>query len=316
MKPGTKILLALKKFWKKYWKIVVIVAIIWTAVLIINNYLKNLPQEQAVINTYTPDLPVMDNGEEVPEDKKEDINNVIDTFFNYCNNKEYQKAYDLLTTDCQKYVYSDSLNEFIEYVDGIFTNKKIYNIQNYSNVGDVYIYDINILDDILSTGTTGGYNTYREKVALIEENNVMKISNQGYIGKVNFSNLTGEDQYLKVAVLYKNMSYDREEYAVEITNKTDGYLVIGNGAVANEITLNLGDQERPALDLINNAIIIEPGKTMSYFLLFDKYYDDGKTPKELKLNLIRLFGTDKELAEEGATENANLAYSMNITLDR
>ena len=42
MKPGTKILLALKKFWKKYWKIVVIVAIIWTAVLIINNYLKNL----------------------------------------------------------------------------------------------------------------------------------------------------------------------------------------------------------------------------------------------------------------------------------
>ena len=55
MKPGTKILLALKKFWKKYWKIVVIVAIIWTAVLIINNYLKNLPHGRN-INSSSRDL--------------------------------------------------------------------------------------------------------------------------------------------------------------------------------------------------------------------------------------------------------------------
>ena len=314
MKPGTKILLAIKKFWKKYWKIIIIVAIIWIAILIINNYIKNLPQEQAVINTYTPDLPVMDNGEEVPENKKENINNVIDTFFNYCNNKQYQDAYDMLTTDCKEYLYNNSLEEFIEYVDSIFTNKKIYNIQNYSNVDDVYIYDINILDDILTTGTTWGYESHREKIALIEEDDVMKISNQGYIGKINFSNLTGEDQYLKVDILYKNMSYAREEYAVEITNKTDGYLVIGNGVAANEITLNLGDQERPALNLVNSPMILPPGKTINYFLLFDKYYDDGKNPKELRLNLIRLFGTDEESASEGLTENANLTYSMNISL--
>ena len=280
----------------------------------INTYLKNRPEEIIATNTYTPDTPVMDTGESVPETVREEVNNIIDTFFNYCNSKQYKSAYDMLTTDCQEYMYSDSLSEFMEYVDSVYTSQKIYNIQNYSNVNDVYIYDINILDDILSTGTTGGYETYKEKIALIEENGVMKISNQGYIGKTTFSNVTGEDQYVKISIMDKNMSYQREEYAVEISNKTDGYLVIGNGNLANEITLNLGDQTRPALDIINNPIILAPGQTTNYFLLFDKYYDDGKTPTEMSFNLIRVFGNDEDLANEGLSSNAYVSYSMNIPL--
>lgn len=280
----------------------------------INTYLKNRPEEIIATNTYTPDTPVMDTGESVPEKVIEEVNNTIDTFFNYCNSKQYKSAYDMLTTDCQEYMYSDSLSEFMEYVDSVYTSQKIYNIQNYSNVNDVYIYDINILDDILSTGTTGGYETYKEKIALIEENGVMKISNQGYIGKTTFSNVTGEDQYVKISIMDKNMSYQREEYAVEISNKTDGYLVIGNGNLANEITLNLGDQTRPALDIINNPIILAPGQTTNYFLLFDKYYDDGKTPTEMSFNLIRVFGNDEDLANEGLSSNAYVSYSINIPL--
>ena len=96
--------------------------------------------------------------------------------------------------------------------------------------------------------------------------------------------------------------------------KNDGYLVIANGNLANEITLNLGDQTRPALDLVNNQMIIPPGRTINYFLLFDKYYDDGKTPTELNFNLIRVFGNDEDLANEGLSSNANVSYSMNIPL--
>ena len=59
----------------------------------------------------------------------------------------------------------------------------------------------------MSTGTTGGYETYQEKIAVINDNGEMKISNQGYIGKSTFSNVVGEDEYLKVKVLSKNMSY-------------------------------------------------------------------------------------------------------------
>lgn len=314
MKPGTRILLILRNLWKKYWKYIIIVAIIWIGVIIINNYLKNKPEEINLTNTYSPDTPVIDNGGNVPKKDREEVNSIIDTFFNYCNNKEYKNAFDMLTTNCQDYMYNGSLQDFIEYVDSIYTNKKIYNVQNYSNVGNVYIYDINILDDILSTGTTGGYQTYSEKLALIEENGEFKISNQGYIGKTAFNNVYGEDNNIKISIIDKNMSYQREEYAVQITNKTDGYIVLANGSVANEITINLGDQSRSALDMINNPIILEPGQTTNVFLLFDKYYDDGKNPTEMNFNLIRVYGNDEKLANEGLSSNANTAYSMNIKL--
>ena len=316
MKPGTKILLALRRFWKKYWKFIIIIAIAWLIVIIINNYLKNKPEEVSVINTYTPDTPVIDSGGSIPKKEIEEVNDVIDTFFFFFYNKEYKNAYDMLTNDCQEYMYSGSLEEFIQYVDSIFNNKKIYNVQNYSNVGNVYIYDINILDDILSTGTTGGYQKYTEKIALINQDGVIKIANQGYIGKTKFNNIYGEDNNIKISILYKNMSYKREEYAVEIFNKTNGYIVIANGNVANEITLNLEDQTRPALDMINNPIIIAPGQKVSCFLLFDKYYDDGKDPKEMNFNLIRVFGNNEEQAKEGLTSNANVSYSMNIQLSK
>lgn len=312
MKPGTKILLALRNFWKKNWKIIIIIAVIWIAIIIFNNYLKNRPEEIVAINTYNPDEPVIDTSESIPNNQKEEVNTLIDSFFNYCNNKQYQNAYNMLTSDCQKYMYSDSLEDFIEYVDSIYTTSKIYNIQNYSNVDNVYIYNINILDDIMSTGTTGGYQTYTEKIAIVDEDGTLKISNQGYIGKKTFNNLFAEDNYLKIKILNKNMSYKREEYEVEITNKTDGYILIGNGKTANEITLNLGDQSRPALDIVNNNIILAPGSSGTYYLLFDKFYDDGKNPKEINFNLIRLYGNDEEVAKEGLTSNATTTYSLNL----
>lgn len=314
MKPGTRILLAIRAFFKKYWLYIVVIAVVWIAVILINNYLKNRPVEVVVENTYTPNIPIMNSGESVPENEQEDVNSVIDTFFNYCNNKDYRNAYNMLTDDCKEYMYGNSLESFTEYVDLIYTSKKIYNIQNYSNVDNVYIYDINILDDILSTGTTGGYQTYTEKIALINENGIYKISNQGYIKKTTFTNVYGEDQNVKIDILYKNASYSREEYAVEIQNKTNGYIVIATGDLANEITLNLGDQKRAALDMRNNQIIIAPGQKAAVYLLFDKYYDDHKTPSEINFNLIRLYGNDEETATQGLTENANSSYSMNISL--
>lgn len=315
MEPGTRFLLALRNFWKKHWKAIIIVIVVWITLIIINAYLRNRPEETTTTNTYFPDLPVIDYGGTVPKSKQDEVNNTIDSFFNYCNKKEYQNAYNLLTEDCKQYIYRNSIEEFMQYVDSIYTSTKIYNLQNYSNVDDVYIYDINILDDIMSTGTTGGYQEYKEKIALIEINGEMKISNQGYIGKVTFNNITGEDGNIKIRVLNKNMSYAREEYEVEITNKTDGYVLIGNGNIANEVTLNLGDQSRPALGIINNNMLLAPGETTTYYLLFDKYYDDGKTPTEINFNLIRLYGNNQETAIEGLSTNANTTYSMNIHLN-
>ena len=316
MKPSAKVFLAIRNFLKKYWIYIVSITAVWIAVIIINTYLKNRPKEIAITNTYTPDVPVIDNGGSVPKRDKDEVNELIDTFFKYCNNKEYKNAYDMLTKDCQDYLYNGSVTDFKQYVDSVFTKPKIYNLQNYSNVEDVYIYNIRILDDIMSSGTTGGYETYQEKIAIVKENGIKKISNQGYIRKRIYNNIVGEDDYLKVKVQSKNMSYTREEYQIEITNKTNGPILLGNGMKNNEIMLNLTDQSRAALDLVNNNIIVDAGTTKTYYLLFDKFYDDGKDPSELNLNLIRVFSAniDNETAIQGETSVASKVYSLNIPL--
>ena len=316
MKPSARLLLKIRDIWKKYWKYIVSVIVVWITVIMINTYLKNRPKQINMVNTYTPDTPVIEDGGSVPKKDKEEVNNTIDTYFNYCNNKEYQKAYNMLTKDCQAYLYSGSISSFKEYVDETFQGKKIYNIQNFSNVGETYIYNLRILDDIMASGTTGGYNTYQEKIALIREDGKIKIANQGYIGRKIFNNIVGEDNYLKIKVLSKNMSYTREEYSVEITNKTSGYVLLGNGMTANEITLNLKDQSRASLDLINNNIILAPRETKAFYLLFDKYFDDGKIPTELNFNLIRTFDSNinSETAIVGDTNISSKVYSLNIPL--
>ena len=70
----------------------------------------------------------------------------------------------------------------------------------------------------------------------------------------------------------------------------------------------------PHFQIYENAVKSKTLLNTNVFLLFDKYYDDGKTPTEMNFNLIRVYGNDESLANEGLSSNANVAYSMNINL--
>ena len=83
MKLSARILLAIRNFWKKYWKYIVSIAVVWIAVIVINTYLKNRPKEATKVNTYSPDTPVIDYGGTVPNKDKEEVNSTIDRYFNY-----------------------------------------------------------------------------------------------------------------------------------------------------------------------------------------------------------------------------------------
>ena len=179
MNINSRITLAIRKFFKKYGKIIGIVFFIWLAIFLVNQYLLNKPKEIELKESYTPDIPIMNDTKEVSKSDAKKIHELVDQYFNYCESKEYQKAYDLLTDDCKEYVYENDLNNFKEYVDEIFKQGKKYNIQDYSNVDNIYLYILTILDDVESSGTTGGYNTYQERIALVknEKENEFKISN-------------------------------------------------------------------------------------------------------------------------------------------
>ena len=312
MNLNGKITIAIRNFFKKYGRIILIVLVIWLIIFLINQYLKRLPKKNSMINTYNPDSPIIDDGGSVPTRYRENINQTVEEYFNYCNSKNYEQAYNILTDQCKEYLYDNELSLFQEYVDSIFTQNKIYNLQNYSNIDGTYVYDLIILDDIESTGTTEGYEPYKEKIALRKEGNEFKISNQGYIESKTY-NKFAEDENLKVTIKSKDVSYRREGYNVTITNKTDKYLVLVDNTLNNEITLNLGDQKRGTVNYSNASLVLNPGETRNEVFIFDKFYDDQKDPTEICIEDVRILDEYEETNEDTAGI-ASRMYSYTIKL--
>ena len=59
MNNRAKIRIAIRNFFKSQGRIIFVIFIIWLIVFLINQYLKSIPKEIQMSNTYTPDSPIV-----------------------------------------------------------------------------------------------------------------------------------------------------------------------------------------------------------------------------------------------------------------
>lgn len=303
--------LKVRNFFKKYKKLLIIIIIVWAIIIAINYFLKQLNENQKPTTTYEPNKAVMDDSE-VPKALQEPINNLIGEFVGYCNDKNYETAYSMIDADCKEISYP-TIDNFKAYVDNIYTTKKIYNIQNFSNVDNSYIYNVRILDDIMATGTNGnGYLYYEEKFVLKDTDQGLKLSIGGFIEKRDL-NISTEDEYLKIEIPYKIVEYDTETYVVKITNRTQNPIVLLDDSISNEIELSLGNQRRNMQNSSENLIMVNARETKTVKLYFTKFVDDGNIPEKLMFNAVRVLQSYSG-NEQNTVDNAIDKYSLNIDL--
>lgn len=316
----TNIRLKINEFVKSHKKEVIIACLIlWLIIFIINQILKNRPKPADIpYTTYTPHKSVVniDNGDEdTPKEYEEKIENLVDKYFNYCNNGEYENAYNLITKECREKLYP-TLEQFTAYVNFVFEGKKkIYNIQNYSIYENKYIYSIRILDDILANGTTDGYSYYEEKLVLIEENGEFKLSIGEYIGDEN-PNIQVEDENMIVEITNKSVDYETETYTIKITNKTDKYIVIADNTQDNEIVLDVDGQARHPINTTFVWFFARPNSNATLDVKFNKFYDNGLKSNKIVLNAIRIldsYDVTKGTTQEDLDKAVRL-YGLNINL--
>lgn len=303
--------LKVRNFFKKYKKLLIIIIIVWAIIIAINYFLKQLNENQKPTTTYEPNKAVMDDSE-VPKALQEPINNLIGEFVGYCNDKNYETAYSMIDADCKEISYP-TIDSFKAYVDNIYTTKKIYNIQNFSNVDNNYIYNVRILDDIMATGTNGnGYLYYEEKFVLKDTDQGLKLSIGGFIEKREL-NISTEDEYLKIEIPYKIVEYDTETYVVKITNRTQNPIVLLDDSISNEIELSLGNQRRNMQNSSENLIMVNARESKTVKLYFTKFVDDGNIPEKLMFNAVRVLQSYAG-NEQNTVDNAIDKYSLNIDL--
>ena len=297
------------------WK-VLLVLIAWSIIIAINAIISNW-EDNKPITTYTPYEPIIENGEETPKKWQDNIENIIDEYIGYCNNKEYEKAYEMISENCREYVYP-TIEHFKAYVDYVFEYPKVYAIQNYSNRDKVYIYRIRLFEDILATGLTYSENLkyFEEKLVFTEKNGELLLAVKSYIGDEELDCLY-EDQYMKITVTNRSLTYDEEIYTVKVQNKTEHTIVLADEITNGEISIETQKATNSMIIEDKWAPIYVQGQTSrTYKLAFRKFYDEGIKTKSINFNSVRILRSYsmEEAKKEQELEEAIALYSFKLPL--
>lgn len=309
--------LKIRHLFKKYKKIVFVVAVIWAIIFIINTFLKDYQVEDVPNTTYTPSVSVLDETSSAPKKVQTTAEEMIEEYVGYCNEGNYHKAFNMLSEDCQLYAYDNDVEQFARHVLSKMITRKEYSIQNYSNYGKYYIYEVKYIDNILATGLTNQtYQYTTEKIVFTKNSDgTYDMATGNFISYDKINSVT-ENEYLKIDIQDRITMYSIEKYNVKFTNRTDSTVVVSDTLQSDEVNLVLPGEYR-SLDNSDLTIILKPGESKTITLIFPKFADDGDESQSILFAAIRVIenykGVDGSTEEQQAEiDNAIAKFSMQV----
>lgn len=310
--------LKVRRFFRKHQKAIIIVGSILILLAIINRLVSNMNLQKAPTTTYTPNVPVLDNGKSVPKKVSNAFEEFIDKYIGYCNNRNYVAAYNLVSEDCKKNYFGNNYDSYVSYVRQKFDTTKRYAIQSYSNYDDKYIYSVKIFDDYLATGLTGQTYKFQEEKMTIGYNDkkelVVSVGNYMDSKKLQYM---ASNNYLRAEITEVMEKYSFVVYNLKLTNRSNYWIVIKDGNAGNtEVGLIMDSEVRA--DLSDDSIILKPGQTIETSVSFDKFYDEGEEPVGVVLDSVRIMenytiDSDDEELIQSEIDNAVDKFSMTIS---
>ena len=289
----------------KIWIIVIGIIIAITLVQIINNAVKEnnieknrnlIAQEQEKYNNqkYTNESKSMVSGGVVSESKQNTYGNLIDEFFTYCINKEPEKAYDLLSSDCKKVLYpSEKIFETLYYNEKFNGNKK-YSFQSWSSNSE-YIYLVKIYDNMLATGKDNTSNYLQDYVTIVDEGNSnYKISLSSFIEIEPIEKSVSKDG-ISILIKESYVYMDYQVFNIEVSNTTNNTISLVD--YSNNKSLCATDINGIEFNALLNEnteedFIISSQKKKNIKIKFSNSYRVGNGIQKIKFsNIIKDYNT-------------------------
>lgn len=286
---------------KKIWGIVIIIASAILLLQLVNYFykvenqkrLEGSKQEQKELSfTNTNTTKVTDDnsvvtGKQKTKNDLETASNIIDTFISFCNEKEIEKAYNLLTEDCKAQMY-DNIEAFEQaYYNNVFEGEtKIANIENWHD--DTY--KVKIMGNMLTTGKKEE-NPKQDYITIVKENNENKLNINGYIGKKDINKMTEKDN-IKVEVVSKNTYKDYETYTVKVTNKTENAILLDSRSEARSLYIkdsNGMTYSSYSHELTEPMMTVNPANTKEITIKFYSAFISNKKIEEIVFSDVVLF---------------------------
>ncbi|MCI9366074.1 MAG: hypothetical protein HFJ54_05950 [Clostridia bacterium] len=154
--------------------------------------------------------------------KEEDKRNtdIVKEFVGYCNNREIEKAYNMLSDECKSLLYP-TLETFQEnYYKRIFYMYRMYNLENwYSNVNMVTYY-IKYTEDVLATGNTESKDNKADYITVVNKDGKYCINISSFVGRETLGRNKTENG-VTLTVNWVDSYIDFTIVNMSITNSTD-----------------------------------------------------------------------------------------------
>lgn len=317
----TELRLRFRHWVRKYRKVIFVVFVIWGVVFLINLYMRNRKIEPVPTTTKEPHTAVIDQTSSTPKSIQTPIEDMLKEYIGYCNEGNYQKAFNMLSEDCRSYEFDNDVEKFMSHVLVKMPTPKKYSIQNYSNTTygnkKIYIYEVKYTDDLLATGLTNTTYAYTsEKFTFYEDDNDQLQMNAGdYIYHSDIKSIS-ENEYLKIDVVDKVVNYSIEQYEIKFTNRSNYTIVIADGVETDEVVLSLPAETRKRSETGN--IVLAPQEAITLNFTFPKFVDDGDVSQAIVFSSIRVMekysGTEDidEATIQSEIDNAISKFSMEV----
>ncbi len=284
---------------KKIWKIILIIFSAFLLLQIVNYFYKIKDEEQKLIpknqtseinstntTTITENKSVV-TGKKVQKDTLQTAVTIIDTFIEYCNNHELEKAYDLLTKECKTHIFKSQEMFEKAYYDNVFEGKaKKCTVENWEE----NIYKVRIADDMLSTGKNNNGYAKEDYITVKKEEDEYKLNINSYIGYKQINETTNKDN-IKMEVIEKNIYMQNEEYTIKITNNTESRILLDTRTQGKSLYLqdkNGNKYPYYANELTDPMLTIEESQTKEIKIKFYSTYREDKNIQNIVFSDIIL----------------------------
>lgn len=294
---------------------IIIIVLIIVIIQVINSFLDDIQDptiqtEQKIPDLSNPSESVL-SGEEIPEETAEGNAEIIKEFVDYCNEKSYQDAYNLLSQACKEEIFNN-IETFIEdYINEIFDTEKSYTLELWFSTSREFTYRILYIDnDILSSGTINIEDNKEDYITVVEEEGEYKLNISNFIYKEEI-NKSSSKSNIEITINNSKKYRDYEIYNITVKNNSDKTILLSSGSNGNDIciidTNNVEyDSIIHEIPLIN--LEVSPGTQKTHIIRFYKMYNMYREIDRITFKNIIL---DKESYEI----NQNDIQTINMSID-
>lgn len=274
-------------------KLKILIGVVVLLIIITLNYFLRINKKNEPITTRNPFATIMEPKESFPTKLYIESEALIINFANKASKGDYEGAYDYLSTDCKSNIFP-TLDEFKKYAEVNFPENSRYEVIPYSKVGTIYIYQVKVFEDFLSTGLTYSDYSYIDlKMAINEDIKGEKtLSIGGYMGTFPVNSVF-ENDYIKIEILQKKAFYTEEIYIVKITNRTENEIILRDFTNnSTEIQLSIPGDVRDEISK-TEPIILSSYETKTILLNFPKFFDEISLSNSIVFSAIRVIKPGK-----------------------